>query len=105
MGAVDVFTFSNITSDHTLSVRFTTGIDVKAYPNPFAEEIKVNIASPEGYLFDLSVADLSGKVIYAHNKTPGNELMTLNLPVPQGIYFLRLFLKGKKIALVKIIKS
>ncbi len=105
LGAVNVFTFSNITSNHTLSVRFTNRIEVKTYPNPFVEKIKVNIASPEGYLFDLSVADLSGKNIYTQNKIPGNELMTLNLPVTKGIYFIRISLKGKKIALVKIVKS
>ena len=105
MGAINEFTFSNITSNHTLSVRFTTSIEVIAYPNPFVEEINVNIASPEGYLFDLSVADLSGKIIYTQNRTPGNELMTLKLSLPRGMYFIRIFLKGKKIALVKIVKS
>ena len=105
MGAINEFTFSNITSNHTFSVKFTTSIEVNAYPNPFVEEVNVIIASPEGYLFDLSVADLSGKIIYTQNKTPGNELMTLNLSIPSGMYFIRIFLKGKKIGLIKIVKS
>jgi hypothetical protein len=105
LGAINEFTFSNITSNHTLSVRFTTSIEVKAYPNPFVEEIKIIIASPEGYLFDLSVADLSGKVIYAQKKTPGNEIIPLNLTIPKGMYIIRIYLKGKKIAQIKIVKS
>jgi hypothetical protein len=105
LGAINEFTFSNITSNHSLSVRFTTSIEVKAYPNPFVKEINVKIASPEGYLFDLSVADLSGKIIYTQNKTPGNELMSLNLTIPRGLYFIRINFKGKKIALIKIVKS
>ena len=50
-GAVKEFTFRNITSNHALSVKFTTSIEVNAYPNPFVDEINVNIASPEGYAF------------------------------------------------------
>jgi hypothetical protein len=105
LGAINEFTFSNITSNHTLSVRFTTSIDVKAYPNPFVEEINTYIASPEGYLFDLSVADLNGKIIYVQNKTPGNTVLPVNLAVPKGLYFLRIYLRGKKIAIIKVVKS
>lgn len=105
LGVINEFTFSNITSNHTLLVRFTTSVEVKAYPNPFVEEININIASPEGYFFDLSVADLSGKIIYTQNKTPGNEIIPLNLTIPKGMYFIRIYLKGKKIAQIKIVKS
>ena len=105
LGAVNEFTFSNITSNHTLSVRFTTSIDVKAYPNPFVEEINLYIASPAGYLFDLSMADLNGKIIYVQNRTPGNTVLPLNLTVSKGVYFLRIYLKGKKIAIIKVVKS
>jgi len=105
LGATNTFTFTNIASNHTLSVMFTTSIGINAYPNPFAEVINVNIASPEGYLFDLSVSDLSGIIIYTQNKIPGNEIMTLNLSIPDGVYFIKILREGKKIALVKIVKS
>lgn len=103
-GAVNGFTFSNVTSNHTLSVRFTKSIDVKAYPNPFVEDINLYIASPEGYLFDLSVADLNGKIIYVQSRTPGNTLLPLNLTVTKGIYFLRIYLRGIKSAVIKVVK-
>ena len=105
LGAVNEFTFSNITSNHTLLVRFTTNIDVKAYPNPFGEEINLYIASPEGYLFDLSIADLNGKIIYMQNRTPGNTVLPLNLTVPKGVYLLKIHLRGKKISTLKVVKS
>lgn len=104
LGAVKEFTFNNITSDHTLSVKFTTRIDVKAYPNPFAEGISLYIASPDGYLFDLSIADLYGKIIYIQKRISGNIVLPLNLTVPKGVYFLRTYLKGKKISIIKILK-
>jgi hypothetical protein len=105
LGAINEFMLSNITSNHTLSVRFTTSIDVKVYPNPFVEEINIYIASPEGYLFDLSVADLSGRIIYVREKTPGNTVLPLSLTVPKGVSFLRVYLKGKRIAIIKVVKS
>jgi hypothetical protein len=105
LGAVNEFTFSNIISNHTISVRFTTSIDVKAYPNPFAEKIDLYIASPEGYLFDLSIADLNGNIIYVQNKTPGNMVLPLNLAIPRGVYYLRIYLNRKKISIIKVVKS
>ncbi len=105
VGAVSEYTFTNISSNHTITVFFTTRIDFSAWPNPFIGEIKLMIASPDGMLFDMSVADMYGKVLYVYNKVPGNSLISLNLQVNQGLYFVRIYNSGKRIAVLKIVKS
>lgn len=105
VGSLSEYTFSNIIADHTIEALFTTRIDVNVYPNPFVDEFKLFIASPEGYSFDLYIADLNGKIIFRKNKIPGNLLIPVNLPATKGLYFLRLTLNSKKIATVRLIKS
>jgi hypothetical protein len=51
------------------------------------------------------VADLSGRIIYVREKTPGNTVLPLSLTVPKGVSFLRVYLKGKRIAIIKVVKS
>ena len=105
VGQVSEYTFKDISVNHRIEVLFTTKIEVRAYPNPFAEIFSILIASPEGYLFDLSLADMSGRILLTRENTPGNEIIPFNLNLPKGIYFLKIYLNGRKISIVKIMKS
>ena len=105
VGPVSEYTFSNIASNHTISARFTTSIDVSVYPNPFINELKIFIATPEGNLFDMTITDLSGKIIYTQTKIPGNTVVPVTFQVTKGYYIVRIFSAGKKIATIKIVKS
>ena len=105
IGPVPEYTFTNIASNHSISAMFTTSIDVKVYPNPFIGEFSIYIASPEGFLYDLSIADINGKIVYTRKKIEGNTVVPVDLKVPQGYYILRIFTGGWKIATIKVIKS
>lgn len=94
LGALNEFTFSNIISSHSISAMFTTSIDANVYPNPFIDKFNIHIASPDGYLFDISVVDINGKITYSQSEVPGNITIPVNLQVSRGIYFLRLYLKA-----------
>jgi hypothetical protein len=105
VGALPEYTFNNINWSHNITARFTSSIDASVYPNPFNNEFKIYFDAPEGYLIDMSVADLSGKVVYSQNKLPGNTIIPVNLQVSKGLYFINLFFSGKKIKTIKIVKS
>jgi len=104
IGVTEEYTFSNITSNHSILPIFTDRIDVNIYPNPFDTEFKLFIATPEGFIFDFSVADLGGKIIYKETLVPGNTVIPVNLQVPNGLYIVRVFSGGKDIATIKIVK-
>ena len=104
-GAVSEYAFNNIASNHSISVLFTTQIDVNIYPNPSSGEFNLLIASPDGFLFDMSVVDMSGKVVYASNKIGGNTVIPVNFEAAKGFYFIRLSRNGKKIAMIKFVKA
>lgn len=105
VGPVSEYEFKDISANHRIEVLFTTKIEARAYPNPFAEMFNVHIASPEGYLFDLSLTDMSGKTILSRKNTPGNEIIPFDLNLPKGIYFMGIYRNGKKISIVKVVKS
>jgi hypothetical protein len=104
VGPVSEYTFSNIESNHNISARFTTSIDVSVYPNPFVSDLNILIAAPGGNLFDMTIADLSGRNIYSQT-IPANTVVPVNLQVTKGYYIVRIFSSGKKIATIKIVKT
>jgi len=105
VGPVSEYTFSSISSNHNISVTFTTSVDVRVYPNPFIGEFKINIAAPEGHLFEMEIADLSGKIVYSQTKLPGNTIIPVSLQGSGGFYIIRILSGGKKVAAIKIVKS
>jgi hypothetical protein len=67
--------------------------------------LNIYIAAPGGNLFDMTIADLSGKNIFSQTMIPGNTVVPFNLQVSKGYYIVRIFSAGKKIATIKIVKS
>ncbi|MDP4222531.1 MAG: LamG-like jellyroll fold domain-containing protein [Bacteroidota bacterium] len=105
VGIVSEYTFTNVNSNHTITALFTTRIEVVTYPNPFISDFNIMILSPDGMMFDMSVADMYGKIIFVRKKVPGNSVMPVNLQVSQGFYFIRFYNNGKRVAVMKIFKS
>ena len=105
-GILSDFTFRNILSDHTILVTFTMDIEVKCYPNPFKDHFKINIASPKDYQFDISIIDITEKIVFTMTKIQGNEVTDIYMRnTPPGIYILRLYNKGRRITAFRIVKS
>ena len=104
-GSVSDFTFTDLSSDHVISVLFSTLTEIKVFPNPFADLINVSIATPGEKLYDIVISDITGKVVLRQNRVPGNSVTPVTLEGSSGIYILRIFYKGAKIATYKIIKA
>jgi hypothetical protein len=111
MGILSSYTFNNINSDHTISVSFlpkevrdiadNSNVDVIVYPNPFKEEFTIRIDDPVEELFNLSIVNSSGKQIDYQTKLSSKDLIIFKEPMIQGISYLKLFNREKKI--VKLI--
>ncbi len=104
-GAVPEYTFSEITSNHVITASFTTSSEIKIYPNPFRDNFNVKIASPYGYIFDLELTDISGRLVYVQNNIPGNDITPVSFQEADGFYLASILLNGKKIALFKLLKA
>jgi hypothetical protein len=92
-------------SDHSISATFTMDIDVKVYPNPFKNYLKINIVSPNEDFFDISIIDITEKIVFTKTNIPANTETRINLQyTPPGIYILRLYSKGKRMTTHRIVK-
>jgi hypothetical protein len=104
-GVMQEYQFRDISSDHSIRAEFTTAIEVIAFPNPFINDFRVFIASPDNLDFELSIADSGGRIIYSQKGIQGNIELPVNLDLPDGIYFLRIYRGTKKIAVLKMING
>ena len=104
VGITNEYTFTDLVSDHNISVTFTETTAVNVYPNPFIEDFNINIACPGEQLFDLRITDLNGKVICTRTEIPGNTIATQNLQGAAGMFILNVYSQGKKIATVRLIR-
>ena len=104
-GVLSDYTFNDLMSDHIISATFTTKIEANVYPNPFKDHIKIMIISPVEEFFDISIVDLSQKVVFTKTKIPGNTENVIYLQhTPPGIYILKLFTKDNRITTFRIVK-
>jgi hypothetical protein len=78
-----------------------SNVDVIVYPNPFKEEFTIRIDDPVEELFNLSIVNSSGKQIDYQTKLSSKDLIIFKEPMIQGISYLKLFNREKKI--VKLI--
>ena len=117
IGALDKYPFSNVTSDHTISVSFSrlpTAIKgpaeedrLRVYPNPLKKGMLIVSFKDEGNLnTSLEVKDMAGKTVFVKYKIdPGTDKTELDLGhLPNGVYFVQLT-TDKKVYNKKLIKQ
>jgi hypothetical protein len=104
-GPVTEYTFDDLTSNHNIVAYFTASIDIEVFPNPFTEEFSIGILTPGEKMFEARIADMSGRIIFIQKRIPGNGVTRIQFPGPKGIYFLRLYIGGVRIAAFKIIRA
>ena len=78
-------------------------INVNIFPNPFNEEFTIRIDSQFEDIYELSIYNLTGTLIYSGIKIPSNMEIKFNKPLVQGIYILILKNKEKRI-IYRIVK-
>lgn len=84
---------------------------ISVYPNPFIDVIKVEIASPKAAAVNVTVNDMSGKMVFRStnmNVLKGNNVISAQLPAGQkvlpGTYIVNVWVDGKMSKVVKLIK-
>ena len=82
---------------------FPFALSLNVYPNPFRDQLTIRIDSPDEEMFDISITDLSGKIVYRDTKIPGNTDNILSLQLNPGMYILRVTNKERQM-LHRIVK-
>jgi hypothetical protein len=76
---------------------------VKIYPNPFMKETNIVITGTEKGEGELSILDLSGRLMWGDSFLI-NEVKTINLPLPAGVYIVRIK-RNDKTEIYRIMKT
>jgi endo-1,4-beta-D-glucanase Y len=72
----------------TQSVFRETKVEALLAPNPFEEEFKVYLSTPDNNPIPVKIVDARGRIVMNRTDFPANEDYTLRLDIPTGVYFL-----------------
>lgn len=75
---------------------------LKAFPNPFSNEININVDSEEEY--QIVVLDAQGRVISDTNMSSSNNVRLATDAWPEGLYIARYLQNGEVVGSQKVIK-
>jgi hypothetical protein len=68
-----------------------SGIKTTTYPNPFTETVNFQFSESVTDVVTISVFDIVGRLVYQQDKTPINNILTINLAMlPSTKYLVRL---------------
>ncbi len=65
-------------------------LEIKLYPNPFTEEIQLNISSPNKVNY-IAITDLMGKIVNSYNKTSIEKNMIIGQELNFGLYIIQVY--------------
>ena len=105
IGPVNEYTFSNISSDHSISATFSSSVQPEIYPNPFKQGFSLNIRSPYDLQYEIKIITLGNKVVYHKSEIPSNTTVYLTPAISPGFYILNVYYKGSKAATVRIVRN
>ncbi len=105
IGPATEYTFSNISSDHSISATFSSSVKLELYPNPFRQGFTLNIRAPYDQQYEISIITLGNRIVYKKLEIPANTIVTLTPEIPPGFYILNVFYKGTKEAFARIVKN
>lgn len=81
------------------------GVSVDLYPNPFSNEVFVDINAPEfGGDMHVTMYDLQGRIIYSRQNVPSGLLAIPTGSVGKGAYIMKVSLENEAPQLFRIIK-
>lgn len=66
------------------------GFDVVIYPNPGSHEFNLSIAQMDNMDIDISILDMTGKVVYQNKHHVANALTHFEIDVANGIYMVKI---------------
>ncbi|MFT5252582.1 MAG: hypothetical protein ACI87N_001596 [Flavobacteriales bacterium] len=65
-----------------------SGIKTTTYPNPFTETVNFQFSESVADVVTISVFDIVGRLVYQQDKTPINNILTINLAMLSGTKYL-----------------
>lgn len=99
---------STYSSIITLSKKITGFHLVSSYPNPFEQELNVQVTADKNQLIELRLTDMAGKIVFSRQQkcVPGVNLFTINEQglTAGGTYLLRV-ISAEGIQVQKVVKS
>jgi len=81
--------------------RFQTSIkeqvikEIQTYPNPFSQWTQINFENTKRMPYQLTVTDMSGKIVRTISDITDNKMILLRENLPQGFYLFEL--KGDQV--------
>ena len=81
-----------------------SGLDIKAYPNPVSDNLKISVGDSELDYLDYILFDIRGQIIQK-NKFAGAESEISIGKLAPSTYFLKIYKNNTEIAIFKIIKN
>lgn len=86
----------------------TVGFEVSVYPNPFEQEITLQLATAEAGQVHVTLTDMLGRQIYSQltavNAGQATLQLTLNQALPQGVYVLQVR-QGDATGQIRVVKQ
>lgn len=82
-----------------------TGFDVVLFPNPGANNFSMATFGLTDGNIDMSISDVTGKIVFTNKLTVVNALTLFNLDVKNGIYFVKIINNDKTITKKLIIQQ
>jgi|GEM_PF-2698137 len=98
--------FLFLTLGNGLSINNSNGNNLNVYPNPFTNNISIQMPSNTAKSVDVEIVDITGKIIYSENVLTNslNEVNVNTNALTKGIYILKV-LNDNQVFTKKIIKE
>jgi hypothetical protein len=81
----------------------TSDAAIQVYPNPFTNEVNINLPIQNTSTAQLELLDMAGRAVWKQTIVGSNSITIPGSELPQGMYFCRVILSGKTFT-TKIIK-
>jgi hypothetical protein len=94
----------NTAVSEEVSNELLPSFDLMVYPNPMEEEANIMVSSSEKMQVNISIYDLSGKLVHAQSMSSNSSLQLQHLKLDQGVYLLTATSKSGEKKTIKLMK-
>ena len=94
----------NTAVSEEVSNELLPSFDLMVYPNPMEEEANIMVSSSEKMQVNISIYDLSGKLVYAQSMSSNSSLKLQHLKLDQGVYLLTATSESGEKKTIKLMK-
>jgi hypothetical protein len=95
----------NTTVSEEAATDLLPNFDVMVYPNPMDEEANIMVSSSEKMQVNISIYDISGKLVYEQSMSSNSSLQLQEVHLDQGVYLLSATSKSGEKKTIKLMKN